>query len=80
MIILDYENATFGPHLWDETTLVYSFIEQKQFYPVKQLYDTFCCKKEILEAICSIRLAQSIRKGQNIKQRTETYEYIFQNF
>lgn len=80
VIVLDYENATFGPLRWDETTLVYSFIEQKQFHPARQLYDALSCEKEILQAICSIRLAQSIRKGQSIKQRTEAYEYIFQNF
>lgn len=80
VIVLDYENATFGPLLWDETTLVYSFIENKQFHPARQLYDAFFCEKEMLQAICSIRLAQSKRKGQRVKQRAEAYEYIFQNF
>ena len=80
IIVLDYENATFGPLLWAETTLVYSFIEQKQFHPARQLYDAFSCKKEMLQAICSIRLAQSIRKRQSIKQRVEAYEYISQNY
>ena len=80
IIVLDYENATFGPALWDETTLVYSFIEQKQFSPAKQLYDAFGCNKEMLQAICSIRLAQSIRKNQNIKQRAEALEYALNYF
>lgn len=80
LVVLDYENATFGPFLWDETTLVYSFIEQKQFRSAKQLYDAFSCKKEMLQTICSIRLAQSIRKKQSIKQRVEAYEYIFSNY
>ena len=80
IIVLDYENATFGPALWDETTLVYSFIEQKQFIPAKQLYDAFGCNKEMLQAICSIRLAQSIRKNKNVKQRAEALEYALNNF
>lgn len=80
VVVLDYENATFGPLLWDETTLVYSFIEQKQFHLARQLYAAFPCKKEMLQAICSIRLAQSLKKKQNIKQRTEAYEYIIQNY
>lgn len=73
VIVLDYENATIGPLLWDETTLVYSFIEQKQFNVARQFYDTFSCNKEMLRAICSVRLAQSIRKKQDAKQRIEAY-------
>lgn len=80
VIVLDYENATLGPLLWDETTLVYSFIEQKQFAIARQLYNTFSCNKEMLRIICSIRLAQSIRKNQNVKQRIEAQEYIVQNY
>ena len=80
MIVLDYENATFGPILWDETTLIFSLIERKQFQFAKHLYAEFSCEKEMLQVICAIRLGQSIRKGQNIKLRTEAYEYIFQNF
>lgn len=78
--VLDYENATFGPALWDETTLVYSFIEEKQFPTARRIYDYFSCNKEMLQIISNIRLAQSIRKNQNISQRLETQEYVLQNY
>ena len=80
VIVLDYENATLGPLLWDETTLVYSFIEQKQFNIAKQLYDFFNCTKEMLRVIDSIRFAQSLRKKQNIKRRSEAHEFITKNY
>lgn len=78
--VLDYENATLGPLLWDETTLVYSFIEEKQFPAARRIYDYFSCNKEMLQIISNIRLAQSIRKNQNISQRRETHEYVLQNY
>ena len=80
IVVIDYENATLGPLLWDETTLVYSFIEQKQFGAAKQIYDTFGCSKEMLRAICSIRLALSMRKGHNIVRRIEAYEFVMHNY
>ena len=79
-MVIDYENATLGPLLWDETTLVYSFIEQKQFDIAKQIYDAFRCNKEMLRTICSIRLAQSMRKSQNVMQRFEAYEFVMHNY
>lgn len=80
IVVIDYENATLGPLLWDETTLVYSFIEQKQFDIAKQIYDAFRCNKEMLRTICSIRLAQSMRKSQNVMQRFEAYEFVMHNY
>lgn len=75
-----YENATLGPLLWDETTLVYSFIEQKQFGAAKKIYDTFGCSKEMLRVICSIRLALSIRKSYNVEHRIEAHEFVMHNY
>lgn len=80
IVVIDYENATLGPLLWDETTLVYSFIEQKQFGAAKQIYDTFGCSKEMLRTICSIRLALSMRKGHSIVRRIEAYEFVMHNY
>ena len=80
IVVIDYENATLGPLLWDETTLVYSFIEQKQFGVARQIYDTFGCNKEMLRVICSIRLAQSMRKRKNVVQRIEAYEFVIHNY
>ena len=75
-----YENATLGPLLWDETTVVYSFIEQKQFGAAKKIYDTFGCSKEMLRVICSIRLALSIRKSYNVEHRIEAHEFVMHNY
>lgn len=80
VVVIDYENATLGPFLWDETTLVYSMIEQEQYVTARYLFEEFSCKNEMLRAICSIRLALSIRKSQNVRQRTEAYSYIFRNY
>lgn len=75
-VVIDFENATLGPLLWDEATLVYSLIEQKQYAVAKQLYEAFSCGKEILHTICGIRLAQGIRKPQNVQKRIEAYHYV----
>ena len=80
IVVIDYENATLGPLLWDETTLVYSFIEQKQFGAAKKIYDTFGCSKEMLRVICSIRLALSIRKSYNVEHRIEAHEFVMHNY
>ena len=66
LLVLDYENATLGPLFWDETTLVYSFIEKEQYEIAKKLYEHFSIEREMLIAISCIRLAQSIKKNQNV--------------
>lgn len=80
IVVLDFENATLGPRLWDETTLVYSLIEHKQYTMARKLFEVFSCQKDTLYAISSIRLAQSIRKLQNIGQRTAAHTHILRNY
>lgn len=80
LVILDFENATIGPLLWDEATLVYSLIEHKEYAMAREVFDTFHCEKNILYVISCIRLAQSIRKSQNVQQRMEACEYISREY
>lgn len=80
VLILDYENATLGPFLWDETTLVYSLIEHKQYEMAKELFEVFLCEPEILYTISCIRLAQSVRKSQNVVRRKEAHRHISQMY
>lgn len=80
IVVIDFENATLGPLLWDETTLVYSLIEQKQYTLANQLFEAFSCERKMLLAICSIRLAQTIRKALPTADRSEAYRYVFQNY
>ena len=80
LLVLDYENATVGPLLWDETTLVYSFIEGKQHEMAKKLYEQFSIEREMLIAISCLRLAQSIKKNQNVELRHDTHDYILNNY
>ena len=80
IIVLDFENATLGPSLWDETTLVYSLIENKQYTMARRIYNAFSCEKEMLRTISSVRLAQSIRKSQNIDRRIIARKYIEQYY
>ena len=80
LVILDFENATIGPLHWDEATLVYSLIEHKEYEMAREVFDTFQCEKIVLYAISCIRLAQSLRKKQNVQRRTEACEYIAREY
>lgn len=80
LIVLDFENAVIGPLLWDETTLVYSFIEQKQYHTARQLFEAFSCSTEMLRAVSGIRLARALRKSQSAAQRAQAHHYILQNY
>lgn len=76
LVVLDYENASLGPDLWDATTLVYSLIENKQYESALQLYKAFACDKEMLLAISYIRLAQSLSKGSNVDRRKVALRFV----
>lgn len=80
IVVIDFENATLGPFLWDETTLIYSLIEHEQYAMARQVFEVFSCKREMLHAISSVRLAQSIRKSQNVQQRAKAHTYISRNY
>jgi len=80
IVVIDFENATLGPALWDETTLVYSLIEQKEYKMAKKIYTEFSCNKGMLYVISCIRLAQSIRKSEDVARRTEVCHYILRYY
>lgn len=76
IVVLDFENASLGPVLWDETTLVYSLVENRQYKLALNLYEKFSCGQEMLLAIACVRLAQSLNKGNNIENRREALSFI----
>ena len=51
IIVLNYENASLEPALWDETTLVYSLVESNQYESAIHLYKEFACGAEKLYAL-----------------------------
>lgn len=80
IVVLDFENAVLGPLLWDETTLVYSAIEEKRYSIAKHLFDSFACTDDMLRAIAAIRLSQSIKKQQNENIREDAFQFVKENF
>lgn len=80
LIVLDYENAGTGPQLWDETTFVYSLIEDRQYDIAEWLFDAFHCSPSLLLCIAGIRLARSRRKSQNEDSRNMAYQYILAHY
>lgn len=80
IVVLDFENAVLGPLMWDETTLVYSAIEEGRYSIAKQLFDSFACTSDMLYAIAAIRLAQSVKKQQNENIRKDAFQFVKENF
>ena len=80
IVVLDFENATIGPLLWDETTLVYSLIEEKKYHIAWKVFNMFQCSYMMLVTIAAIRLAQSRKKSQNEMRRYEAYNFICKYF
>jgi len=80
LIVLDFENAMIGPKLWDETTFVYSLIENSQYEIADRLFTNWKCNYKMLKVISEIRLALSFRKAMNVDRRLSAYKYITQKY
>lgn len=80
IVVIDFENAVLGSLMWDETTLVYSAVEDGKYSIAKQLFDSFGCTADMLHTIAAIRLAQSIKKGKNENTRWCAYQFVKDNF
>lgn len=76
LLIFDFETACFGPVLWDQTTFIYSLIENKYFNLANGLFEKFGCDLMMLKAIAAYRLALSYKKNANIGQREQACIYI----
>ncbi len=76
IIILDFEDAGTGPYLWDQTTLVYSFVEEGKYDIARHMFFEFGCSYEMLYCIASVRLARAYKNTTNIYKRTLAYEKI----
>lgn len=80
LIVIDFENAGVGPELWDETTMVYSLVQERKYALAKQAYSYFRCDKQMLECIAAIRLAQAKKKDVGIEKREYALTYVMENF
>lgn len=76
LIVFDFEDAGYGPMLWDETTLVFSMIENGYCTLAEEIYKKFCCDWAVLYAICVHRLARAIKKSEKVLERKKALEII----
>lgn len=80
LVVLDFENAGYGPYRWDETTFVYSLIEHGRIAEARFTFLFFRCSYEMLACIAAVRLSRAHKKNEGIQRRERALRDVVQYF